>query len=63
MTGIPAIGVNDEKNVVDHSTDRLDSNLSIFTTIIQPLQCRTQKDARGVFEAEAAVSRNTLWLS
>lgn len=54
MTGIPAIRVNDEKNVVDYSTDRLDSDLAIFTTIIQPLQCGTQEDARGVFEAEAA---------
>jgi hypothetical protein len=46
MTGIPAIRVNDEKNVVDYSTDRLDSDLAIFTTIIQPLQCGTQEDAR-----------------
>jgi hypothetical protein len=53
MTGIPAIRVNDEKNVVDYSTDRLDSDLAIFTTIIPPLQCGTQEDARGVFEAEA----------
>jgi len=54
MTGVTAIRVDDEKNVVDYSTDRLDSDLAIFTTIIQPLQCGTQKDARGVFEAEAA---------
>ena len=53
MTGIAAIRVNDEKNVVDYSTDRLDSDLAIFTTIIQPLQCGIQEDARGVFEAEA----------
>src|SRR5262249_36764582 len=54
MTGVTAIRVDDEKNVVDYSTDRLDSNLTIFTAIVQPLQCGTQEDARGIFEAEAA---------
>jgi hypothetical protein len=54
MTGVTAIRVDDEKNVVDYSTDRLDSNLAIFATIIRPLQCGTQEDARGIFKAEAA---------
>ena len=53
MTGIAAIGVNDEKDVVDYSTDRLDSDLAIFTTIVRLLQCGTREDARGIFEAEA----------
>jgi hypothetical protein len=54
MTGIPAIRVDDEKNVVACSTNRLDSDLALLTTIVQPLQCGTQEDARGIFEAEAA---------
>jgi hypothetical protein len=53
MTGIPAIRV-DDKNVVDYSTNRLDSDLAILTSIVQPLQCGAQEDARGIFEAEAA---------
>ena len=53
MTGIAAIGVNDEKDVVDYSTDRLDSDLAIFTTIVRLLQCGIREDARGIFEAEA----------
>jgi hypothetical protein len=54
MASVPAIRVNDEKNVVDHATDHLDSDLAIFTTIVQPLQCGTQEDPRGIFEVEAA---------
>ena len=54
MAGVPAIRVNDEKNVVDHATNHLDSDLAIFTTIVQPLQCGTQEDPRGIFEVEAA---------
>ena len=53
MMGIAAIGVNDEKDVVDYSTDRLDSDLAIFTTIVRLLQCGTREDPRGIFEAEA----------
>ena len=53
MASVPAIRVNDEKNVVDYATDHLNSDLAIFTTIVQPLQCRTQEDARGIFEVEA----------
>ena len=33
MTGVPTIRVNDEKNVVRYATDRLDSDLAIFTTM------------------------------
>ena len=54
MTGIRAIRVDDEKNVVAYSTNRLDSDFAIFATIVQPLQCGTQKDARRIFEAKAA---------
>jgi hypothetical protein len=54
MASVPAIRVNDEKNLVDYATDRLDSDLAIFATIVQSLQCGTREDARGVFEAEAA---------
>src|SRR5271169_133399 len=54
MASVPTILVNDEKNVVDHATDHLDSDLAIFTTIVQPLQCGTQEDPRGIFEVEAA---------
>jgi hypothetical protein len=32
----------------------MNSDLAILTTIVQPLQCGTQEDARGIFEAEAA---------
>ncbi len=39
MTSVTAIGVDNEENVVPNPTDRLDSNLPIFATIVQSLQC------------------------
>jgi|GEM_PF-5629725 hypothetical protein len=39
MTSVTAIGVDDEEYVVPNPTDRLDSNLFIFATIVRSLQC------------------------
>ena len=39
MTSVTAIGVDNEENVLPNPTDRLDSDLSIFVTIVRSLQC------------------------
>ena len=41
MTGITAIRVDDEKGVVDNSTNRLDADLPILATRVLSLQCGT----------------------
>jgi len=59
MTHITAIRVDDEENIGVNLTDRLDSNLSIFSTIVLSLQCGTQENAGGIFEAEASFVEST----
>ncbi len=39
MANVTAIGVHDEEYVVPNPTDRLDSDLSIFATIVRSLPC------------------------
>jgi len=39
MTSITAIAVDDEEYVGPNPTDRLDTDLPIFATIIRSLQC------------------------
>ena len=39
MANVTAIGVHDEEYVVPNPTDRPDSDLAIFATIIRSLQC------------------------
>ena len=41
MTGITAIRVDDEKNVVDNPTNRLTADLPILATRVLTLQCGT----------------------
>ena len=49
MTGITAIGVDDEENIVPNPTDRLDSDLAIVATIVLSLSSVGPKKMRAAY--------------